>query len=136
MVGLENYLVQMIMKRRQHVLCKNEVVTSKIKFTVRAYTLCIGLNESYLCWAHYFVVGPASEMMQYRDLVFHLFVRSHGHISFLVFFIYLLITTNIFNIYKGPLIIIYCLKPKIQLCLHVCYFITEKGLKIFILRCK
>ena len=77
MVGLENYLAQMIIKRRQYVLCKNQVATSKIKFTVRTYSLCISLNESYLCRAHYFVVGPASGMVQYRDLVFHPFVRSH-----------------------------------------------------------
>ena len=63
---------------------------------------CIGLNETYLCPAHNFVVGPASGMVRYKDLVFHPFVRSHQgaillkaldggisvlwNISFLVFF--------------------------------------------------
>ena len=84
MVGLENYWAQMLIKRRQHVLCKNEVATSKVKFTACTYSLCIGLNESYLCWAHYFVVGPASWMVQYKDLVFHPFVRSHQLVGWLV----------------------------------------------------
>ena len=47
------------------------------KFTNRTYSLCLGLNETYSCPAHDFVVGPASGMVQYRDLVFHPFARSH-----------------------------------------------------------
>ena len=82
MVGFENYLAQIIIKPRQCVLCKNHVATSKVSFTVRTYSLCIGLNETYLCPAHNFVVGPASGMMRYKDLVFHTIVRSHqGAIS-------------------------------------------------------
>ena len=77
MAGLENYLPQMIIKRKQYILCKNQVATSKVKFTVRTYCLCIGLNECYSCPAHNFVVGSASGMVQYRDLVFHPFVQSH-----------------------------------------------------------
>ena len=77
MVGFENYLAQMIIKPRQCVLCKNHVAMSKVKFTVHTYSLCIGLNETYSCAAHNFVVGPASGMVQYKDLVFHPFVRSH-----------------------------------------------------------
>ena len=50
---------------------------SKVKFTVRTYSLCIDLNETYSCPAHNFVVGPASGMVRYKDLVFHPFVRSH-----------------------------------------------------------
>ena len=100
MVGFKNYLAQMIIKPRQCVLCKNYVATSKVKFTVRTYSLCICLNETYLCPAHNFVVGPASGMVGCKDLVFHPFVRFHqgaillkalggvsvfyGHISFLV----------------------------------------------------
>ena len=100
MVGLENYLAQMIIKTRQCVLCKNRVATSKVKFPVRTYSLCIGLNKTYSCPAHNFVVVPAPGMMRYRDPVFYPFVRSHqgaillkalggasvsyGHISFLV----------------------------------------------------
>ena len=59
----ENYLAQMIIKTRQYVLCKNHVAMSKVKFTVRTYSLCIGLNETYLCPAHNFVVGHASGMV-------------------------------------------------------------------------
>ena len=70
MVGFENYLVQMIIKPRQCVLCKNHVATSKVRFTVCTYSLCTGLNETYLCLAHNFVVGPASGMARYKDLVF------------------------------------------------------------------
>ena len=77
MVGFENYLAQMIIKPRQHVLCKNQVAMSKVKFTVHTYSLCIGLNETYLCPAGNSVVGPASGMVRYKDLVFHPFVRSH-----------------------------------------------------------
>ena len=77
MVGIENYLAQIIIKTRQCILCKNHVATSKVEFTVRTYSLCIGLNETYLCFAHNFVVGPALGMVQYRDMVFHPFVRSH-----------------------------------------------------------
>ena len=66
-----------IIKPRQHVLCKNHVATSKVKFTVHTYSLCIGLNETYSCLAHNFVVGPASGMVWYKDLVFHLFWLSH-----------------------------------------------------------
>ena len=50
---------------------------SKVKFTVRTYSLCIGLNETYSCPAHNFVVGPASRIVRYKDLVFHPFVRSY-----------------------------------------------------------
>ena len=67
----------MIAKRRQCVLCKNHVAMSKVKFTVRTYSLCAGLNETYSCLAHNFVVGPASGMVRYKDLVFHSFIRSH-----------------------------------------------------------
>ena len=77
MVGLENYLAQMIIKTRQCDLCKNHVATSKVKFTVRTYSLCLGLNETYSCPAHNFVVGPTPGMVRYRDLVFHPFERSH-----------------------------------------------------------
>ena len=76
-MGLENYLAQMIIKTRQYVLCKNHVATSKVKFTVRTYNLCIGLNETYSCPAHNFVIGPALGMVRYRDQDFHPFVRSH-----------------------------------------------------------
>ena len=61
MVGLEDYLAQMIVKTRQYVLCKNHVATSKIKFKVRTYSLCIGLHETYSYLTHNFVVGPAQE---------------------------------------------------------------------------
>ena len=67
----------MIIKPRQCVLCKNHVATSKVKFTVHTYNLCIHLNEIYSCPAHNFVVGPASGMVRSKDLVFHPFVRSH-----------------------------------------------------------
>ena len=67
----------MIIKPRQCVPFKNYVATSKVKFTVCTYSLFIGLNETYLCPAHNFVVGPASGMVRYKDLVFHPFVRSH-----------------------------------------------------------
>ena len=77
MVVFENCLAQMITKPRQCVLCKNHVATSKGRFTVCSYSLCIGLNETYLCPAHNFVVGPASGMVRYKDLVFHPFVWSH-----------------------------------------------------------
>ena len=77
MVGFENYLAQMTIKPRQYVLCKNHVTMSKVKFTVCTYILCIGLNETYSCRAHNFVVGPASGIVQYKDLVFHAFVQSH-----------------------------------------------------------
>ena len=63
MVGFENYSAQMIIKTRQCVLCKNHVATSKVKFIVRTYSLCIGLNEIYLCPAHNFVFWPASGMV-------------------------------------------------------------------------
>ena len=73
---------------------------SKIKFTVHTYSLCISLNETCSYPAHSFVVGPASGMVLYKDLVFYLFVRCHqgavllkagasvsyGHMSFLVIF--------------------------------------------------
>ena len=100
MVGFENYLAQMIIKTRHCVLYKNHVATSKVKFTVRIYSFCIGLNETYLFLARNFVVGPASGMVQFKDLVFHPVVRSSqgtillealgrasvskGHIFFLV----------------------------------------------------
>ena len=77
MVGFKKYLAQIIIKPRQCVLCKNHVAMSKVKFTVCTYSLCIGLNETYSCPAHNFVVGPASGMVQYKDLVFHPLVRSH-----------------------------------------------------------
>ena len=77
MVGFENYLAQMIIKPIQYVLCKNHIARSKVKFTVPTYSLCIGLNETYSCPAHNFVVGPTSGMVRYKDLVFHPFVWSH-----------------------------------------------------------
>ena len=77
MVGFENYLVQMNIKTRQCVMCKNHVAMSKVKFTVGTYSLCIGLNKTYSYLAHNFVVGPAPGMVRYSDLVFHLFLRSH-----------------------------------------------------------
>ena len=77
MVRFENYLAQMTIKTRHCILCMNHVGTSKIKFTVRTFNLCIGLNETYLCPAHNFVAGPASGMVRYKDLGFHSFVRSH-----------------------------------------------------------
>ena len=70
----------MIIKLRHCVLCKSHVATSNVtnvKFTVRIYSLCTGLNEIYSCPAHNFVVGPASGMVRYKDLVFNPFVRSH-----------------------------------------------------------
>ena len=73
MVGSENYLALMIKKPSQCVLCNNHVATSKARFTVRTYSLCIGLNDTHLCPAHNFVVGPASGMVRYKDLVFHPF---------------------------------------------------------------
>ena len=75
MLGLENYLAEMIIKTRQWVLCKNYVATSNVKFTVRTYSLCIGLNETYSCPADNFVVGAAPGMVRYRDLVLHPFLR-------------------------------------------------------------
>ena len=82
MMGLEKYLAQMIIKTRQCVLCKNHVAMSEVKFTVRTYSLCICLNETYSCPAHNLVVGPAPGMVQYMHLVFHPFIRSHqGTIS-------------------------------------------------------
>ena len=75
--GFENYMAQMIIKARQFVLWKNNLATSKINFTVSTYSLCTGLNETYLCPAHNFIVGPALGMVQYRDLVFHPFIRSY-----------------------------------------------------------
>ena len=77
MVEFENYLTQMIIKTKQCVLYKNGVATSKAKFTGSTYSLCIGFHETCLCLAHNFVVGPASGMLRYRDLVFHPFVQSH-----------------------------------------------------------
>ena len=77
MMRFRNYKAQMITKTRQCVLCKNHAATSKAKFTVHTYSLCIGFNETYLYLAHKFVVGPASGMVRYRNLVFHPFVRSH-----------------------------------------------------------
>ena len=77
MMGFENHLAQMIIKPTPCVLCKNHVASSKFRFKVRTYSLCIGLNETYLCPAHNFVVGHASGMVRYKDLVFHPFVRSH-----------------------------------------------------------
>ena len=76
-VRFENYLAQMTIKTRHSILCMNHVATSKVKVTVRTYNLCIGLNETYLCPAHNFVVGPASGMVRYKDLGFHPFVWSH-----------------------------------------------------------
>ena len=70
MVGSENYLAQMTIKTRHYVLCMNHVATSKVKFTVRTYSLYIGLDGTYSCAAHNFVVGPASGMMRYKDPVF------------------------------------------------------------------
>ena len=75
--GFETYFAQMTIKTRQYVLCKNHVATSKAKFTVRTYSLCTGLNETYLFPAHNFVVGPASGMVRYTNQVFYPFVRSH-----------------------------------------------------------
>ena len=63
---------------------KNHVTRSKVKVTVYtySYSLCIGLNETYSCPAHNFVVGPVPGMVRYRDLVFNPFVWSHqGAIS-------------------------------------------------------
>ena len=70
-------MAQMIIKTRQCVLCKNHVATSKVKFTVRTYCVCIGLNETCSCPAYNVVAGPAPGMVRYRDLVFHPFVWSH-----------------------------------------------------------
>ena len=78
MAGFKNYLAQMIIKPRQCVLCKNHVATSNVIITVRTYSLFIGLNETYLCPAHNFVVGPASGMVRYKDLVF---IRLYGPIK-------------------------------------------------------
>ena len=41
------------------------------------------MNETYSSPAHYFVVGPASGLVQYKDLVLHPFVRSHHGAIFL-----------------------------------------------------
>ena len=67
----------MIIKTKHRVLCKNYVATSKVKFTVRSYSLCIGLCPSYS-----FVVAPASDMVRYRDPVFHPFVRPIKALSY------------------------------------------------------
>ena len=82
-------------------MCPMQEPCCCVKGQVHTYSLCIGLNETYSCPTHNFVVGPASGMVRYRDLVFHPFVRSHqgtfllkalggasvpyGHISYLVF---------------------------------------------------
>ena len=58
-------------------MCPVQEPCCYVKGQVHTYNLCIGLNETYSCLAHNFVVGPASGMVQYKDLVFHLFVRSH-----------------------------------------------------------
>ena len=75
--GIGKLFAQMIIKTRQCVLCKNHVAMSNGKFPVCTNSLCIGLNETYSCLAHNFVVGSAPEMVRYRDLVFHLFIWSH-----------------------------------------------------------
>ena len=67
----------MIIRTRHCVLCKNHVATSKVKFTVRTYSSCIGLDRTYSCPACNLVVGPASGIARYKDLVFHPFIRSH-----------------------------------------------------------
>ena len=51
MVGLENYLAEMIITTRQCVRCKNHVARSKVKVTVHTYSLCIGIS----CSAHNFI---------------------------------------------------------------------------------
>ena len=70
MIGFENFI-----GRNYHpdkticcVLCKNHVATSKVKFTVCTYSLCLGLNDSYSCPAQSFVVGPSSGIVQGSDL--------------------------------------------------------------------
>ena len=69
MVGFKNDLVQMIINPRQCVLFKNHGAMSMVRFTICTYS-GIGVNETYLCPAHNFVVGPASGMVRYKDLVF------------------------------------------------------------------
>ena len=64
-------------------LMQGPCATSKVKFTLRTYSLCRGLNETFLCPANNFVVGPASGTVLYKDLVFYPFVRSHQGASLL-----------------------------------------------------
>ena len=77
LVRFENYLAEMIITTRRYVIGKIHVARSKVKVTVSTYSLCTGLNETYLCPAHNCRVGPALGMVQYSDLVFHPFLRSH-----------------------------------------------------------
>ena len=77
MVGFENNLAQMIFKTRQCVLCENHVVTSKVKFTVRTYSLWIGFSVSCSCPALSFVVAPASDMVRYKNPGFPSVRTSH-----------------------------------------------------------
>ena len=78
MIGFENYLE----KSDKYVLCKSHVATSKVKFTVRIYSLFIGFTETCSFPAHNFVVAPASDMVRYRDPVFHPFARHIKVLSY------------------------------------------------------
>ena len=51
MVGLKNYLAEMIITTKQCVACKNHVAGSKVNVTVHTYSLCIGIS----CSAHNFI---------------------------------------------------------------------------------
>ena len=63
MVGFESYLAQMIIIIRQCVMCKNHIARSKVKVTVRTYSLFIGFCETCLCLAHNFVIMHAPGMV-------------------------------------------------------------------------
>ena len=76
-VGFGNYLAQIIINdnvsfARTMLLCQMSIfvifviltMKLKVKFTVRTYNLCIGINETYSCLAHNFVVGPASRIVR------------------------------------------------------------------------
>ena len=71
MVEFENYLAQMIVS-------KNHVATSKVKFTVRTYSLCIGLNETYSCPAHNLLLGLPQG---WYDIGIWFSIRSYGPIK-------------------------------------------------------
>ena len=56
MMGFENNLAHMIIMTRQCVANKNHVARSKVKVTVRTYTLCIDFSEICSCPTHNFVM--------------------------------------------------------------------------------
>ena len=54
MAGMENYLAQMIVKRRQHALCKNQVARSKAKSHQDAILLKALGGAISVQWTHFF----------------------------------------------------------------------------------